>query len=97
MSIEELKYKEETLRNCFKKKLEHLDVDGHNDYATVKCVKTYGVLWHLVHQLLLAEERTDIMELVKSDTKEAEVQHSYNTTAETMNVQATGLKMGGTK
>lgn len=96
MSIEELKYKEETLRNCFKKKLEHLDVDGYNDYATVKCVKTYGVLWHLVHQLLLAEERTDIMELVKSDTKE-KVQRSYNTTAETMNVQATGLKMGGTK
>jgi len=96
MSIEELKYKEETLRNCFKKKLEYLDVDGHNDYATVKCVKTYGVLWHLVHQLLLAEERTDIMELVKGDTKE-KVQRSYNTTAETMNVQATGLKMGGTK
>ena len=97
MSIEELKYKEETLRNCFKKKLEHLDVDGHNDYAMVKCIKTYGVLWHLVHQLLLAEERIDTLELVKKGTKEAEVQHGYNTTAETMNVQATGLKMGGTK
>lgn len=89
MSIEELKYKEETLRNCFKKKLEHLDVDGYNDYATVKYIKTYGILWHLTHQLLLAEEHADI--------KEAEVKRSYNTTAETMNVQATGLKMGGTK
>ena len=82
MTHEELKYKEQRLRECFKKKLEHLDVDGDNDYMTVKCIKTYGVLWHLTHQLLMAE---------------SEQTRSYTTTADTMNVQATGLKMGGTK
>lgn len=82
MTHEELKYKEQRLRECFKKKLEHLDVDGDNDYMTVKCIKTYGVLWHLTHQLLMAE---------------SEQTRGYTTTADTMNVQATGLKMGGTK
>ena len=80
MDIKELEYKEQKLRECFKKKLEHLDVDGENDYSTVKCVKTYGVLWHLTHQLLMAEEK-------ESDTR------GSVTTANTMNVQATGLKM----
>ena len=80
MTYEELKYKEQKLRECFKDKLEKLDVDGKNDYATVKCVKTYGVLWHLTHQLLMAEEK-------ESDTR------GSVTTANTMNVQATGLKM----
>lgn len=84
MTHEELKYKEQRLRECFKKKLEHLDVDGDNDYMTVKCIKTYGVLWHLAHQLLMAEEGE-------------QQKRSYTTTADTMNVQATGLKMGGTK
>lgn len=84
MSNEELKYKEQRLRECFKKKLEHLDVDGDNDYMTVKCIKTYGVLWHLAHQLLMTEEGE-------------QQRRGYTTTADTMNVQATGLKMGGTK
>ena len=82
MTHEELKYKESRLRDCFKKKLEMLDVDGHNDYMTVKCVKTYGILWHLTHQLMMAEE------------KEVEQEKRGSvTTADTMNVQATGLKM----
>lgn len=82
MTHEELRYKESRLRDCFKKKLEMLDVDGHNDYMTVKCVKTYGILWHLTHQLIMAEEKEIIQE------KRGSV-----TTADTMNVQATGLKM----
>lgn len=81
MSHEELKYKESRLRECFKKKLEMLDVDGNNDYMTVKCVKTYGVLWHLVHQLCMAEE------------KEPQEVRGSITTADTMDIQATGLKM----
>lgn len=82
MTHEELKYKEMKLRDCFKKKLEMLDVDGNNDYMTVKCVKTYGILWHLTHQLMMAEEKEVVQE------KRGSV-----TTADTMNVQATGLKM----
>lgn len=82
MTHEELKYKESRLRDCFKKKLEMLDVDGNNDYMTVKCIKTYGVLWHLTHQLMMAEEKEVVQE------KRGSV-----TTADTMNVQATGLKM----
>lgn len=82
MTHEELQYKEMKLRDCFKKKLEMLDVDGNNDYMTVKCVKTYGILWHLTHQLMMAEE------------KEVEQEKRGSvTTADTMNVQATGLKM----
>lgn len=76
MSIDELKYKEEVLRECFKEKLETLNVDGNNDMCTVKCVKTYGALWHYTHQLLMAEE--------KSKTE---------TSADTMEIKATGLKM----
>jgi len=85
MTHEELKYKESKLRECFKNKLEHLDVDGENDYKTVKCIKTYGVLWHLAHQLLMAEEKDT--GAVKGST----------TTAETMNIQATGLNMTSRK
>jgi len=81
MTHEELKYKESRLRECFKKKLEKLDVDGNNDLATVKCIKTYGVLWHLVHQLCMAEE------------KEPQEVRGSITTADTMDIQATGLKM----
>ena len=84
MDKEKLDYMEHSLRECFKKKLEHLDVDGTNDYSTVKCVKTYGVLWHVVHQLQMAEEG-------------GEAQRGSVTTAQTMNVQATGLKMSGTR
>ena len=84
MTPGELRYKEQKLRECFKKTLEHLDVDGDNDYMTVKRIKTYGVLWHLTHQLLMAEEGE-------------QQKRGYTTTADTMNVQATGLKMGGTK
>ena len=82
MTHEELQYKEMKLRECFKKKLEMLDVDGNNDYMTVKCVKTYGILWHLTHQLMMAEEKEVVQE-----------KRGSATTADTMNVQATGLKM----
>lgn len=82
MTLAELKYKEAKLRECFKEKLETLDVDGNNDYMDIKCIKTYGVLWHLTHQLLMAEE--------KEGSSRGAV-----TTADTMNVQATGLRMTG--
>lgn len=85
MTHEELKYKESKLRECFKKKLGMLDVDGSNDYTTIKCIKTYGVLWHLVHQLLMAEEHEEIKEKRTGSV----------TTADTMNIQTTGLKMAG--
>lgn len=85
MTHEELKYKESKLRECFKKKLEMLDVDGENDIHTVKYIKTYGVLWHLVHQLLMAEEHEEITEKKTGSV----------TTADTMNIQTTGLKMTG--
>lgn len=85
MTHEELKYKESKLRECFKKKLEMLDVDGSNDYTTIKCIKTYGVLWHLVHQLLMAEEHEEITEKRTGSV----------TTADAMNIQTTGLKMAG--
>ena len=55
MELEELRYKEEVLRECFKEKLETLNVDGTNDMCTIKCVKTFGALRHYTHQLLLAE------------------------------------------
>lgn len=83
MTIEDLEYKEQTLRHEFMNKLEHLNTDGQNDYMTVKCIKTYGVLWHLTHQLLMAEKN--------------EKKSGSETTAETMNIQATGLKMTGNK
>ena len=81
MNIEELRYKEEVLRECFKEKLEQLNVDGKNDMCTVKCVKTYGALWHYTHQLLLAEEQLD----------------KQTSSAETMDMKATGLKMAKEK
>lgn len=84
MSLDELKYKEQALRSCFKEKLTYLNVEGSNDMTVVKCVKTYGALWHYVHQLLLAE-------------MDGENKPNSETTAETMNIQATGLKMTGGK
>ena len=84
MSLDELKYKEQVLRSCFKEKLAYLNVEGNNDIQTVKCVKTYGALWHYAHQLLLAE-------------MDSENKSGSETTAETMNIQATGLKMTGGK
>ena len=77
MELEELRYKEEVLRECFKEKLETLNVDGTNDMCTIKCVKTFGALWHYTHQLLLAEEKYRTAE----------------TSADTMEIKATGLKM----
>lgn len=85
MDTEELQYKEKRLRECFKKKLGMLDVDGENDIYTVKCIKTYGVLWHLTHQLLMAEEHEEITEKKTGSV----------TTADTMNIRTTGLKMTG--
>ena len=82
MDIKDLEYKEEVLRECFKEKLEMLNVDGMNDMCTVKCVKTYGALWHYTHQLLLAE---------KYESGE------QTTSAETMEIKATGLKMAKEK
>ena len=84
MSKEKLDYMEHALRECFKKKLEMLDVDGENDYKVVKCVKTYGVLWHVVHQLQMAENIEHAQQ----------AQRGSVTTADKMNVQATGFKMG---
>lgn len=83
MNIEELRYKEEVLRECFKEKLEELNVDGKNDMCTVKCVKTYGALWHYTHQLLLTEEHMN--------------NNNSTTSAETMEIKATGLKMAKEK
>lgn len=83
MDIKDLEYKEEVLRECFKEKLEMLNVDGMNDMCTVKCVKTYGALWHYTHQLLLAEKRKESGE--------------QTTSAETMEIKATGLKMAKEK
>lgn len=67
MNIEELKYKEQVLRECFKEKLSMLDVDGNNDMCTIKCIKNYGALWHYTHQLLMAEENTNV---ISSETME---------------------------
>ena len=83
MTIEELEYKESVLRECFEEKLEHLNVEGTNDMYMVKCIKTYGALWHYTHQLLLAKKHEDTEPSL--------------TTAETMDIQATGLKMIGSK
>ena len=88
MTHEELKYKERVLREYFKEKLAMLDVDGTVSIDTVKCVKTYGVLWHLAHQLLMAEEQSN-------ETKSAGT--GSFTEAETMDIKATGLKMAGGK
>lgn len=82
MDMKDLEYKEEVLHECFKEKLEMLNVDGMNDMCTVKCVKTYGALWHYTHQLLLAEKHKD---------------GEQTTSTETMEIKATGLKMAKEK
>lgn len=84
MDYEELEYKERVLRECFKEKLEMLNVDGMNDMCVVKCVKTYGALWHYTHQLLLAEAP-------------AKAVNEQTTSAETMEIKATGLRMAKEK
>ena len=86
MDLKDLEYKEHQLRECFKKELEHLNVDGQNDMQTIRCIKTYGALWHYTHQLLMAEH-VDKVSAVEST--------GSLTTADTMNVQATGLRMVG--
>lgn len=80
MTTEDIEYKEKRLREEFKKRLELLDVNGENSLDDVKCLKLFGVLWHITHQLLLAERSKD-----------------KSLTAETVNMQATGLKMIGGK
>lgn len=85
MDIKDLEYKEEVLRECFKEKLGMLNVDGTNDMCTVKCVKTYGALWHYTHQLLLVEKH------------ENHENSEQTTSAETMEIKATGLKMAKEK
>ena len=87
MDYEELEYKERVLRECFKEKLEMLNVDGMNDMCVVKCVKTYGALWHYTHQLLLAEKHES----------EPAVNNEQTTSAETMEIKATGLRMAKEK
>lgn len=87
MDMEELEYKEEVLRECFKEKLKELNVDGMNDMCTIKCIKTYGALWHYTHQLLLAEKEAESE--VRSVTRDTPTE----TTADTMEIKATGLKM----
>lgn len=86
MTHDELKFKESVLRECFKEKLEHLNVEGANDMSVIKCIKTYGALWHYTHQLMLAEEHEGEAAETKSST-----------IAETMDIQATGLRMIGGK
>lgn len=88
MTHEDLQYREEVLRECFKRELGRLNVDGENDICLVKRVKTFGALWHYTHQLCLAEEH---------DKEAAAKKEGSETTAETMNIQATGLKMTGSK
>lgn len=85
MDTEELKFKEQKLRKCFMEKLEHLNVEGENDYMTVKCIKTYGALWHYVHQLCMAEG-------IDEGGSDGDIKRGV-TVAETMDIQATGLKM----
>ena len=81
MDIKELEYKEAKLRQNFAEHLDKLDVDGNNNICDVKEIKLVGVLWHLTHQLLMAEKNEETKGSV--------------TTAQTMNIQATGLAMRG--
>ena len=83
MILDELKYKEQVLRECFMAHLDALNVDGDNDMCTIKKIKDYGALWHYTHQLLLAETKQDVAATV--------------TTADTMEIKASGLKMAGGK
>lgn len=89
MNMEELEYKEEVLRECFKDKLKDLDVDGKVDMCTIKCIKNYGALWHYTHQLLLAEKE----KVERNDTSTT----STETAADTMEFKATGIRMAGGK
>ena len=57
MTFEDLEHKEHVLRENFKEELDKLNVDGMNDMCTIKTIKTIGILWHLTHQLKLAEEK----------------------------------------
>lgn len=52
LTREVLEYKEQALRDCFMERLERLDTDGTVSLAEVKELKTYGALWHYVHELL---------------------------------------------
>lgn len=90
MDMDELIFKEKVLRECFKEQLQRLNVEGENDLCTVKKIKTYGALWHYVNQLIMAEEKE-----LAVRTGAAKAQPV--TTAEQMNIQATGLKMTGGK
>lgn len=81
MTLDELKYKENVLRDCFKEKLDMLNVEGNNNMCVVKDIKMYGALWHYTHQLLLAEENKDSISVGEPSS------------AETMEIKATGLKM----
>jgi len=89
MTMAELRFKEQRLRACFESKLEDLDVEGYNEMDTVKCVKTFGALWHYTHQLLLAREKDEEKESVSFRTSQ--------TSADTMDIKATGLKMNTNK
>lgn len=78
MSHDELIYKERVLRECFEEKLSRLDVEGKVPVEEVKCVKTFGALWHYAHELLKVHEH-------------GEEQHG-TMTADTMEIKASGLK-----
>lgn len=86
MSIDELKFKEKVLREEFKEKLSHLNVEGENSWHAIRCIKTWGALWHYTRQLMIAE--------MYDGGEETSVDAS---SAETLNIQATGLKMAGGK
>lgn len=82
MTVEELEFKESALRREFKEKLEHLNVEGSNDIHTIKCIKTYGALWHYVHQLLLAEqEHAAVQERGQMQHMHAENVHADSVTS----------------
>lgn len=55
MTMEELKHKEEALRGEFERKLAGLDVDGTVSMEHIKCVKTFGALWHHAKELLMSK------------------------------------------
>ena len=81
MTVEELEFKEKTLRHDFMEKLECLNVSGHNDIHAIKCIKTYGALWHYVHQLLLAEQEHAVQEHGQMQHMHAENVHADSVTS----------------